>query len=70
MGVDGVTQETYGENLSENLDDLLKRMKQFSYKPYPVRRAYIPKGKSQPQLLFRPVYPSARSAGGDLRSPG
>ena len=45
MGVDGVTKETYGENLSENLDDLLKRMKQFSYKPYPVRRAYIPKGK-------------------------
>ena len=42
MGVDGVTKETYGENLSENLDDLLKRMKQFSYKPYPVRRAYIP----------------------------
>ena len=43
--MDGVTKETYGENLSENLDDLLKRMKQFSYKPYPVRRAYIPKGK-------------------------
>ncbi len=35
VGVDGVTKETYGENLNENLDDLLKRMKQFSYKPYP-----------------------------------
>ena len=45
--MDGVTKETYGENLSENLDDLLKRMKQFSYKPYPVRRAYIPKGKGR-----------------------
>lgn len=54
VGVDGVTKETYGENLSENLDDLLKRMKQFSYKPYPVRRAYIPKGNGKMRGLGIP----------------
>ena len=27
VGVDGVTKEAYGENLNENLDDLLKSMK-------------------------------------------
>ena len=56
MGVDGVTKETYGENLSENLDDLLKRMKQFSYKPYPVRRAYIPKGNGKMRGLGIPSF--------------
>lgn len=41
VGVDGVTKEQYGENLEENIENLLVRMKKFSYKPYPVRRAYI-----------------------------
>ena len=56
VGVDGVTKETYGENLSENLDDLLKRMKQFSYKSYPVRRAYIPKGNGKMRGLGIPSF--------------
>ena len=56
VGVDGVTKEAYGENLSENLDDLLKRMKQFSYKPYPVRRAYIPKGNGKMRGLGIPSF--------------
>lgn len=56
VGVDGVTKETYGENLSENLNDLLKRMKQFSYKPYPVRRAYIPKGNGKMRGLGIPSF--------------
>lgn len=43
VGVDGITKEQYGENLEENIESLLVRMKKFSYKPYPVRRAYIPK---------------------------
>jgi len=42
-GVDRESKESYGENLDENLDGLLGRMKRFSYKPQPVRRAYIPK---------------------------
>lgn len=55
-GVDGVTKEAYGENLNENLDDLLKRMKQFSYRPYPVRRAYIPKGNGKMRGLGIPSF--------------
>lgn len=56
VGVDGVTKETYGENLNENLDDLLGRMKQFSYRPYPVRRAYIPKGNGKMRGLGIPSF--------------
>lgn len=56
VGVDGMTKEAYGENLNENLEDLLKRMKQFSYKPYPVRRAYIPKGNGKMRGLGIPSF--------------
>ena len=35
VGVDGITKEQYGENLEENIESLLVRMKKFSYKPYP-----------------------------------
>jgi len=44
VGVDQMTKEMYGVNFKDNRDDLLTRMKKFSYKPLPVRRAYIPKG--------------------------
>ena len=43
VGADGVTKEEYGKRLEENIENLIVRMKKFSYKPYPVRRAYIPK---------------------------
>lgn len=56
IGVDGVTKEAYGENLNENLEDLLRRMKQFSYRPYPVRRAYIPKGNGKLRGLGIPSF--------------
>jgi len=42
-GVDRVTKEEYGENLEANIESLIARMKQFSYRPQPVRRTYIPK---------------------------
>jgi len=45
-GVDRETKESYGKDLETNLDGLLKRMKQFSYKPQPTRRTYIPKAGS------------------------
>ena len=50
VGVDGMTKAEYGKELDENAADLIKRMKRFSYKPQPVRRAYIPKanGKLRP----------------------
>lgn len=56
VGVDKVTKEEYGENLRENLQDLLKRMKSFSYRPQPVRRAYIPKANGKKRPLGIPGY--------------
>jgi RNA-directed DNA polymerase len=49
-GVDGVTWEEYESGLGENLRGLVERMKRQTYKPQPVRRAYIPKanGKKRP----------------------
>lgn len=56
VGVDGVTKEEYGENLEENIENLLVRMKKFSYRPYPVRRAYIPKGNGKLRGLGIPSF--------------
>lgn len=56
MGIDGVTKEMYGSNLSENIENLLHDMKQFSYRPYPVRKAYIPKGNGKLRGLGIPSF--------------
>jgi len=56
-GIDQVTKEVYGENLDGNIDNLLARMKTFSYRPQPVRRTYIEKeGKSETRPLGIPAY--------------
>lgn len=50
-GIDKVTKEDYEKNLEENLANLVKRMKNGSYRPHPTRRVYIPKetkGKMRP----------------------
>ena len=50
-GIDKVTKEEYEQNLEENLENLVKRMKNGSYRPKPTRRVYIPKeikGKMRP----------------------
>lgn len=47
-GIDGVTVDAYGENLEEQLLDLVERLKSNRYKPQPVRRVHIPKpGKTE-----------------------
>jgi len=56
VGIDGVTKAEYGEKLDENVADLLARMKKFSYKPQPVRRAYIPKADGKLRPLGIPAY--------------
>jgi group II intron reverse transcriptase/maturase len=43
VGIDGVTKEKYGENLDENLEVLLKKLKSMSYVPGPARQTLIPK---------------------------
>jgi len=56
-GVDKVTKTEYGENLEANIEDLITKMKQFSYRPQPVRRTYIPKdGSDQLRPLGVPAY--------------
>jgi retron-type reverse transcriptase len=50
VGVDGVTKELYERHLSENLRDLLARLKAKRYRHQPIRRVHIPKekGKTRP----------------------
>ena len=55
-GVDGITKSKYNIDLEENLDNLLNRMKNFSYKPQPVRRTYIPKANGKLRPLGIPAY--------------
>lgn len=43
VGADGVTKAEYEVSLDENLEDLISRMKQMSYRPGPVRQVLIPK---------------------------
>nr|WP_281391283.1 reverse transcriptase domain-containing protein [Alkalicella caledoniensis] len=45
-GVNRTTKEEYEEQLNENIRNLVKRLKQKSYHPSPVRRTYIPKAGS------------------------
>lgn len=56
VGVDGITKAEYGEKLDENAADLINRMKNFSYKPQPVRRTYIPKANGKMRPLGIPAY--------------
>jgi group II intron reverse transcriptase/maturase len=48
--VDGVTKQEYGEELEENLQDLLDRLRSKRYRHQPIRRVYIEKegGKRRP----------------------
>lgn len=56
-GIDNVTKEQYNEKLENNIDNLLARMKKFSYKPQPVKRTYIPKvGSDKLRPLGIPAY--------------
>ena len=55
-GVDGETKATYAQNLSENLDNLIARMKSYQYHPQPVRRTYIPKLNGKLRPLGIPSY--------------
>ena len=56
-GVDKVTKAEYEANIEENIEDLMARMKRFSYRPQPVSRTYIPKdGTEQLRPLGVPAY--------------
>ena len=55
-GIDGVTVLNYGENLEENLKDLVERMRAKKYRPQAVKRVLIPKpGKKEKRKLGLPT---------------
>lgn len=53
LGVDGVSKSAYTVNLESNLEDLLNRIQQGSYRPKPKREVLIPKanGKTRPLAI-------------------
>ena len=55
-GVDKITWEEYDRNLDENINKLMARMKQFSYRPQPAKRVYIPKENGKTRPLGIPCY--------------
>ena len=55
VGIDGVTFGEYGERLEDNIKDLVERLKARRYRPQPVRRVYIPKGKGKKRPLGIPT---------------
>ena len=53
-GIDGVSWQEYGEQLDENLENLVERMKAKRYKPQPAKRVYIPKNDHEKRPLGLP----------------
>jgi group II intron reverse transcriptase/maturase len=51
VGIDNVSWKDYGENLEENLERLVSRLKRKRYKPIPAKRVYIPKGENERRPL-------------------
>jgi len=64
-GIDKVTKEEYGQNLEENLGNLVERMKKGSYKPKPIRRVYIPKDGSKMYTCIMCWTTGSMSSSGD-----
>ena len=55
-GIDGVTLESYGEALTENITLLVQKLKSKRYRPKPALRVYIPKaGKDEYRGLGIPA---------------
>jgi group II intron reverse transcriptase/maturase len=54
-GVDKVSIQMFEKQLENNLSALMKRLKAGTYRPKPLRRAYIPKGKNQRRGLGIPA---------------
>lgn len=54
VGIDGVTKEEYSRNLEENLEKLVGRLKEKTYKPQPARRVEMLKenGKIRPLSIY------------------
>jgi len=47
VGVDGITKEAYGDQLTDKLRDLRGRLRGGRWRHQPIRRVHIPKGKDK-----------------------
>lgn len=54
-GIDGISYQEYGKNLTENIRGLVERLKRKSYHAKLVRRHYIPKGNGKMRPLGIPA---------------
>lgn len=54
-GVDKMSAQEYGKNLTSNIHDLVERLKRGSYRAQLIRRHWIPKGTSDYRPLGIPV---------------
>lgn len=54
-GIDKVSIDCFQNNLEQNLLALMRRLKDRSYQPLPLRRVYIPKGDDQTRPLGIPA---------------
>ena len=55
-GVDGVRKAGYADGFDGKLKSLSKRLRQLAYRPQPVRRVYIPKGRKGKRPLGIPAF--------------
>jgi RNA-directed DNA polymerase len=55
-GVDGLTAAEYEANLEANLCALTEKLRSGTYRPPPVLRAYIPKGKGKTRPIGIPTF--------------
>lgn len=54
-GIDKVSIQRFESQLDQNLEALMRALKDRSYQPYPLRRAYIPKEENQRRPLGIPA---------------
>jgi len=55
-GIDDVTKEEYSKELNSNIEHLVAKLRNHSYKPQAVKRVYIPKGEGKTRPLGIPSY--------------
>lgn len=51
IGIDGITKQEYKEKLNENLENIVTRLKNKSYKPSPARKVNIPKANGKLRVI-------------------
>jgi RNA-directed DNA polymerase len=54
-GLDGQSVADYGQNLEQNLRDLLERAKSGRYRAAPVKRVHIPKNATETRPIGMPT---------------